>query len=182
MASRATRRPHDLLLAIGVCVSLLLTSCTYSFSGASVPSHINTIAVSTFRNDTLQPSLDQDVTNALIDLFANDSRLNLGTPGQSDAVVEGTITRYDHSVFGLSGTGDSSLGAQAEEYRVTLQAAVTVKDRVKGKDLWRKDSMVVWSNYRIDGSGDGPTNETEARAEAIDKLIEDILSNTLEDW
>ena len=155
---------------------MLVSSCTYSFSGASVPSHINTIAVSTFRNDTLQPSLDQDVTNALIDLFADDSRLNLGSPGQSDAVVEGTITRYDHSVFGLSGS------EQAEEYRVTLQAAVLVKDRVKGKDLWRKESMVAQSTYRIDGAGEGPTNETEARTEAIEKLVEDILSNTLEDW
>jgi len=159
-----------------VAAGLLLAGCTYSFYGASVPAHIDTIAVPTFENRTLQPGLEQDITNRIIDVFLGDSRLDLGQPGDADAVVEGVITRYDHSVFGL-GEGDS-----VEEYRVTIEATITVKDRVKGKDLWREERLLGQASYRLDTPGAGPTDETTARTAAVEELADKVLANTLEDW
>lgn len=164
---------------IGVCLSvaaLAMQGCMYSFSGSSLPSHIKTIAVPTFENTTLQPGLDGELTEATVDAFVTDNRLNVGGTGNADAVVEGRITRYDNSVFGIGNTN------QAQEYRVTVQISVTVKDRVKGKDLWSEETMIGQSTYRLDGSGDGPRNEDDARGEAVDELAADILKNTLEDW
>lgn len=174
---RAWRRARGRRWAHACLVALLgLSGCTYSFSGSSVPAHIKSIAVPTFENETLQPGLEGELTEATIDAFVNDNRLNVGGAGNADAVVEGRIVRYDHGVFGVGNTD------QAQEYRVTLRVAVTVKDRVKGKDLWSEESMVAQSAYRVGGTGQGPANEEEARLEAVDKIAADILANTLEEW
>lgn len=163
-------------LACAIPALALLSGCTYSFSGSSLPSHIKSIAIPTFENETLQPGLEGELTEATVDAFVTDNRLNVGGVGNADAVVEGRILGYDHGVFGV-GNQD-----QAQEYRVTVRAAVTVKDRVKGKDLWTEETMVAQSVYRVDGTGQGPTNEDEARLEAVDKIAADILTNTLEEW
>jgi hypothetical protein len=164
------------LFALALIGSLVFTGCMYSFSGSSLPSHIRAIAVPTFDNETLQPGLEGELTEATIDAFVADNRLNVGGVGNADAVVEATITRYDNSVFGIGNTD------QAQEYRVTVQISVTVKDRVKGKDLWSEDAMIGQSTYRLSGGGEGPRTEEEARREAVQKLATDILTNTLEEW
>jgi hypothetical protein len=176
--TRPDPRPHGLhpVRVVLLVLALLAGGCAYSFYGASVPKHIHTIAVPTFENRTLQPGLEQDITNEVIDVFLGDSRLNLGQPGDADAVVEGVITRYDHSVFGL-GQGDT-----VEEYRVTIEATITVKDRVKGKDLWTQTNLLGQASYRLDAPGAGPTDETSAREAAVTELADKVLSNTLEDW
>jgi len=166
--------PLVALTALGGLIAGL--ACSYPFSGSSVPSHIKTIAVPTFRNETLQPGLERELTNAVIDVFLDDNRLNIGGMGNADAVVEGRVLQYDHSVFGIGNTD------QAQEYRVTIKLAVVVKDRVKGKDLWSKDAMVAQSNYRVDAAAGNRASETEARADAVRKLAEDVLANTLEEW
>lgn len=175
MASNAhggPRNPSRILLS----TALSLLACSYSFSGSSVPSHIKTIAVSTFRNATLQPGLERELTDAVLDVFEGDNRLNVAGTGSADAVVEGEIIEYDHSVFGLGNTN------QAEEYRVTIKLNIVVKDRVKGKDLWQKRPMVGQSTYRLNATGDVPRSESAAREDAVRKLAEDVLANTLEEW
>jgi len=161
-----------------VCGALLLSlvSCTYSFSGSSLPGHIKTIAVPTFGNETLQPGLEREATEAVTQVFLDDSRLDIAGSGSADALVEGRVLSYDHSVFGI-GEGET-----AQEYRVTIRFAVVVKDRVKGKDLYSNDAMLAQSTYSVSARGDEPANEDEAREEAIRKAAEDILSHTLEEW
>jgi hypothetical protein len=141
-----------------------------------MPSHIRTIAVVPFRNKTLEPGIETQLTNAITDVFADDSRIRLGRPDDANAVVEGEVLSYDHSVFGLGNE------TQAQEYRVTIRLSVVVKDRVKGKDLWKEPAMVAQQAYHLLGTDEGPRNEREARDAAVEKLVEDVLSNTLEDW
>jgi hypothetical protein len=163
---------HALLVSVVTPLAALL-GCTYSFHGSSMPSHIKTIAVVPFRNRTLEPGVETQLTNAVVDVFADDSRIRLGNPGDANAVVEGEVVGYDH------GLGNET---QAQEYRVTIRLSVVVKDRVKGKDLWKEPAMVAQEAYHLLGTGEGPRNEREARDAAVAKLVEDILSNTLEDW
>jgi len=170
------RARSSLLFALIMLSFGTLLGCTYSFHGSSMPSHIKTIAVVPFRNRTLEPGVETQLTNGVVDVFADDSRIRLGNPGDANAVVEGEVIGYDHSVFGIGNE------TQAQEYRVTIRLSVVVKDRVKGKDLWKEPAMVAQQAYHLLGSGEGPRNEREARDAAVAKLVEDILSNTLEDW
>jgi hypothetical protein len=147
----------------------------YSFSGSSLPAHIETVAIPTFANDTLEPALGRALTDAVVEVFLNDGRLRIGSVSSAHAVVEGKATAYDNRVFGL---GDTDA---AEEYRVTLRASIRIKDRVKGKDLWADESMVIFQNYRLDGTGEF-SSESAARDEVIRRIAEDVLDKTLEEW
>ncbi len=173
---RARRIPPRSPGFLAAVTGAFLLSCAYSFSGSSLPGHIKTIAVPTFGNETLQPGLEREATEAVIEVFVDDGRLNLGGTGSADALVEGRVLGYENQVFGI-GAGET-----AEEYRVTIRFAVVVKDRVKGKDLWSNDALVAQSTYTVDARGDEPSSEEAARAEAIRKAAEDILAHTLEEW
>jgi hypothetical protein len=163
-------------VGLGVALALPLLSCGYSFSGSSLPGHVRTIAVPTFTNDTLQPALEREVTAAVVEAFVDDRRLQIAGVGSGDAVVQGTITEYDHSVFGLGGEGST------QEFRVTVRLSVTVKDRVKGRDLWSKDALVGQATYAFPAKPGTLASEDAARAEAVRELAEDILALTLEEW
>ena len=171
-AARAVRALS--VLPLGLALTAL--ACTYSFSGSSVPDHIKNVAIPTFKNETLEPVLDQLLTQATITVFQADGRLTIGGTGNADAVVEGTATVYENNVYGVTE------GSVAEEYRVVIAIKVTVKDRVKGRDLWSKESMIAATTYRLGDTSGQPANEIMARDESIAKLAQDILQNTLEDW
>jgi hypothetical protein len=160
-----------LLLATAAPV-LALAGC-YSFRDA-VPSHIKSIAVPVFRNETLQSGIEEDVTRQVIDRFQRDNSLAIAEVNDADAVLEGTLTGYDNRVYRFNDA------EQAEEYIVVLTLDITVKDRVKNKDMWQQEGMRTTATYLL--SGDQARTETEARQEAIEQLSDVILSRTVAGW
>ena len=64
------------LLAIGLA-GVAGCTCRYSFSQSSLPSHIKTVAVPVFENETVEPGLQQEVTEAVSREFLNDSTLRI---------------------------------------------------------------------------------------------------------
>ena len=65
----------------------------YGFAGGGLPTHIRTVAVLPFDNQTGEVALTQEVAEAV--RLAMESRLGLRVAAeeQADAVVRGSITR-----------------------------------------------------------------------------------------
>jgi hypothetical protein len=160
-------------LAIVSLTCLLALSGCYSFRDA-VPSHIDSIAVPVFRNETLQSAIEEDVTRQVIDRFQRDNSLKIAEVNDADAVLEGTLTGYDNRVYRFNDA------EQAEEYIVVLTLNITVKDRVKNKDMWQQEGMQTTATYLL--SGEQARTEAEARQEAIEQLADVILSRTVAGW
>ena len=80
------------LLLIAVCS--LLTSCGYYFvkGGEKIPYDIKTIAVPTFVNSTLQPSVGVVVTDEVIHQLIIDGRLKVVDKKDAEAILSGAIT------------------------------------------------------------------------------------------
>jgi hypothetical protein len=118
-------------LAIAACVfvSVATGSCGYTTSPAMLPSHLKTIAVPVFENATTEYTLEQEVTEAVIAKFVQDNHLKVVDEREANLVVRGKVTLYRNAVFGFSEA------AQAQEYRVTISIAVTLKDHVKNREL-----------------------------------------------
>ncbi len=76
---------------------LVATGCTmnYSFTGASIPPQLETVSVQFFENraEIIYPTLSQDMTESLKDMFQSRTRLQL-INDIGDADFEGTITQY----------------------------------------------------------------------------------------
>ena len=87
---------HRSIRRFGVASLILLAGCLYKFSGGGLPSHIRTVAVLPFENQTAAAELTRELSDAL--RKAMQSRLGLRDASESraNAVVRGTITKYEH--------------------------------------------------------------------------------------
>jgi hypothetical protein len=166
----ATRRL--LLLA-----ALVAAGCSYSPNPNSVSSHTGTIAIPVFQNRTTQPALEEEVTTAIVNRLIRGSKLRVVDEAQADLVVNGAVVGYRNSVFGFNAT------EKAEEYQVAVTLSVTVRDKVKNRELWRDDQLVRTANYFVIQVGtQPPQTEDDGRASSIDKLAEAVLNKTVETW
>jgi hypothetical protein len=165
------------LLALSLTGAGLVDSCGYTTSPALLPSHLKTIAIPTFENGTTEVTIEQDITNAVIQKFVQDNHLRVVDERSADCVVKGRVVEYRNSIFGIS---DASL---AQEYRVSVGVSVTFKDVVKNREVWHEDNLVKTSNYYVQSvPGQTARTELDGRKEAIQKIADEILSRSIESW
>ena len=177
-------RRHDRLRRIPGLVRLLLSAsalglggCLYHFTGGGLPAGIHTVAILPFDNLTPEPTLTQEITQAVRE--AVESRLGLRPAGeeQADALVKGTIQRYDPDMP-LAFTGSTTSSSQQVEVTkrmVQITVNVEIFDQKQGKSLWRRDGLVVQGEYN-------PNEEAKGRKIALDKLINEIVDGAQSQW
>ena len=170
---RALRAALRAALAVA---GLFRASCAYTTSPALLPSHLKSVAVPTFENSTTEYTLDQEITQAVVQRFVRDNHLKVVDEKSANCVVRAKITQYKNSVFGFTNA------SEAQEYRVTIAVQVTFKDLVKNRELWT-DEIVRTANYYVqDVPGQTAKTESDGRKEAIDKIADEILTRSVEGW
>ncbi len=156
---------------------MLVSGCGYTASPALLPQHLKTIAVPLFENETSEYTLEQDVTDAVIQRFVSDGHLRVVDEKSADCVIKGKITQYRNAVFGISNA------ELAQEYRVTIAVSVVFKDQVKNREIWHDEEIVKTANYYVQTvPGQQAKTELDGRKEAIQKIADEILSRSVESW
>lgn len=164
------------LLATLAVSGLALSSCGYSFSGSGLPSHVKSVAVPTFGNETIEAELGAQLTTALTDRLVRDGRLKIAPESQAQARVEAVVQSYENKVYNYTA------GQTPQDYIVVVKLSVALRDLVKNREIWKDEAMNGTAIY-APGGGSGPlTNEADARAEVVQNLARDIVSKTLESW
>ena len=135
------------------------------------------MAIPVFENGTTEYTLEQDVTNAVIERFVKDNHLRVVDERTANAVIRGKLTGYKNAVFGFSAAN------RAQEYRVTLTCSVVFKDLVKNREIWNEPNLVKTANYFVvDVPGQPARTELDGRKEAITKIADEILNRSVEGW
>lgn len=162
---------------IGLIV-ILISGCSYSFTGASIPPHLESVAIPLFddRSGSGEPNLREDFTNELIQKFIDDNSLQIRERVNSDAILEGTILSLNDAPSSVGAVG----GAESvTTRRVTINVRVIYKDFVKKNTIFEQS----FSNYAdYENGGDITTLRNNAIQEAIDKITEDILLAVVSNW
>ncbi|MEP0822801.1 MAG: LptE family protein [Ignavibacterium sp.] len=165
-----------ILLPILVIAAVILASpgCRYSFSGGSVPPNLKTIAIPIVQDQSGygDPLLKDTFTERLVEIFTNDGSLTLAERGISDSILETVITNVRESASVVQP------GEQVAQRRMTVTARVKFTDVRQRKVLWEKE-FSQWGDFP---SGAGVTQRNEGIQEAIRKLTEDILNETVAGW
>jgi hypothetical protein len=152
---------------------VLATGCFYGFAGGGLPSHIKTMAILPFDNQTSTPEL----TNELYEQMRRDLQRKLGVrdaPAErADAIVRGTITTYDADVP----VGFSSDPAQALTARRRLQLIIDIEivDQSNGKVLLPGKGLRAEGDY-------AERAEAEGRKQAIEKLVREVIEKVQAQW
>ncbi|HSE67845.1 MAG TPA: LPS assembly lipoprotein LptE, partial [Gemmatimonadales bacterium] len=128
------------------------------------------MAVLPFDNLTPEPTLTQEISDKVRE--AVQGRLGLRQAGEAkaDAIVRGSITRYEPDLP-VAYTGTPTGQGQPEEVEVTkrlVQITVTVEilDQHRGKTLWQASGLTLEGDYEP-----GRETEKDGREKALDKLV-----------
>ncbi len=169
---RGTKGLQALVLVL--VVGGMLTGCAfYGFSGASIPSHLSTIAIPIAENNTASPipTLGRDLTNRLTDQFIGRTRYTLdNNEADADAVLTTRIREYTNRPTGVSGD------ERATTNSVKIRVQVRYYDQVR-------DSTMVAETFT--GSAEytpGAEEERRAAEVALDNVADDIFTTTTSDW
>jgi curli biogenesis system outer membrane secretion channel CsgG len=117
------------------------------------------------------------VNNSVRD--AVEGRLGLRAAGerQADAVVRGTITRYEPDVplAYTGGTAGQANTVQVTKRMVQLTVNIEIVNQRTGAVLWQKSGLTVDGDY-------SPGQELDGRKKALDRLAANIVEGAQSQW
>jgi hypothetical protein len=141
------------------------------------------VAVLPFDNLTAEPALTQQVNLAVREAVESRLGLRAAAESQADAVVKGTITRYEPDLP-VAFTGNANTQNQQQsgtnEVDVTrrlvqLSVNVEIRDEKNDKVLWQRQGLIVEGDY-------APGSETEGRRKALERLTVNIVEGAQSQW
>ena len=170
---RASRPTSGVLATLS---ALALTGCLYGFTGG-LPPDIKTVALFPFENFTAYPTLTQDVNSAVKDALEGRLGLRAASERQADAVVHGTITRYDADVpvAYTGGPAGQQNQVQVTQRRVLMIVTIEITNQKTGAVIWSKSGMSVEGDY-------GPGQELDGRRKALEQLANNIVEGAQSQW
>ncbi|MFL5493496.1 MAG: LPS assembly lipoprotein LptE [Gemmatimonadales bacterium] len=165
-------------LTSGLLASLstvALAGCLYGFAGGGLPSNIKTVALLPFDNQTSEPTLTQEVAVRVRDAVQSRLGLRAASEAQADAVVRGTISRYEPDIpvqySGNEGQAQVSVTRRLVHITVTVQ----IQDQRAGKPLWERSGLLLEGDYE-------QGQEAQGRQKALDKLVTYIVEGAQSQW
>jgi lipopolysaccharide assembly LptE-like protein len=162
---------------LGAC--LVASGCfwKYGFAGGGLPPAIRTIAVLPFDNNTPTPELQKNLLDGMRSAVGSRLGLREASEQRADAVLKGTIQRYDVDVpIGYSGgrTGGNVV-ATTTERRLELQIDVEIDEQSSGRVLFQRKGLVE--------NGDYPEGaELSGRSQAVKKIVNDVIEGAQSQW
>lgn len=160
-------------LAVSV-VALACGACLYGFAGGGLPPHVRTVAILPFDNQTAEVSLTQEVTDAVRQAMQNRLGLRAAAEATADAVVRGTITRYEPDIP-LSVQSRELGSVEVTRRRVQLTLSIEIYDQKQERMLWQRSGLTIDGEYQ-------PPQDRQGRQVALSKLVADIVDGAQSQW
>ncbi|MEM1054632.1 MAG: LPS assembly lipoprotein LptE [Bacteroidota bacterium] len=175
MHSPAPLRPEVARLGSLLVLLMVVAGGCYTFSGASLPAALSTVAIPPVesRASGAPPDLDQRLADALVERFADRTRLDLESDeDEADLVIRATVERY--SVAPAAVTGDEVAALN----RVTLGVRVVAMDRMEDVELLSR-TFTATADFAPD---EGLAGESDAANRALEQVAQDAFTAATSDW
>jgi hypothetical protein len=165
-------------LSGAVILSFCLTGCLGYTIGPVKPgylSDVHTIAVPTFKNDTLIPRIEVLVTDSVIKQFQQDGTFKIGNESNADAVLKAEISRVSRSP------------ARSLRENVLSTTEFNLVMRLKYR-LVGRDGKTIGPPGEVQGTtsffrgSDVVTDERQALPLATEELATHLVSQLSEGW
>jgi hypothetical protein len=154
--------------------AFLISGCTYSFRGASLPPGVHSIAIPVFddRSGFGDPNLRVDLTNDLVNKFINDNTLQVANLSTADVAIIGTVTSVISQPVAIQGS------EQVNKWRITINVNIKYQNLKTQKVIWTKD-FANWGEF---DPSQGASNRELGLKQAEDKISDDILLAVVTNW
>lgn len=156
-----------------IVVTLILLSCVkYSFRGA-LPSYLETIYIEDFEDRTNYPGVREEFMDKVTEAFISDNSLKvIEDEKSSDLILKGSIVSIRRRPVSITSQ------EQVQEFQMVMTIQAECQNTHNQKPLWSGNL----SRYGVI-SGDALGDEIDqANSEAIDQIVEDIITKTIAAW
>jgi outer membrane lipopolysaccharide assembly protein LptE/RlpB len=175
------KRP--LTLAVALILFPALGGCGYHL-GEIKPTpmrSVNTIAVRTFKNETLIPRLEAQTADAVVKQFQQDGTYRIESADRADALIEGTIVSVDRQPMRVF----SSSVLQTSEFNLVVKVSYRVLDRITGSVLQvgtvtGETPFFVAADTSV--NSDMVTTQNMNYPIAAQRMAENLVSRVAEGW
>ena len=167
----------SLMVPVIAFMTLLSVNCSvkYSFTGASISTKTKSFQVNYFQNNStlVEPGIDRDFTNKLIDLMINQTSLEL-VKSNGDLIFEGEIVEYRISPTTVTANNT------AAQNRLTIGINVRFFDKNDSESDFEK-RFSFYYDYPGNSQLIGSQKET-AVDEIFERITQDIFNEALAKW
>ena len=157
---------------------ILTAGCGYNLVGygSSLPTHIKTIAIPTFKNSSIEPNIHRDATDSIRRAFISDGRLKLIDVRRADLIIKGTLINYQLQPVSFSAQD------MVDEYVIRIGIQIEAYDRIKKKILFKQEFNTQW-DYRVTSNViDSESAKNTALIEAYNDLSDRLVSIIIEQF
>ena len=162
-----------------ICISIIITlSGCYSFTGGSIPEHLNTLYIATVEDNSGfgNPNYRDKLSQQLFEVFRDDNSFELVENG-GDARLSVSISSIRDETLTV-GSGGSQRGELETERKITVTCKAEYFDAVKNKEVWNKS----FSNFGTYEIANAQTGRDEAVDRALEQTAEDIMLAVVSGW
>lgn len=162
-------------LTIIISIALYNCSVKYSLTGASISPETKTFQVNYFQNNStlIEPGIDRDFTNKLIDLLINQTSLDL-VKSNGDLLYEGEIVEY--RIAPTTATANNT----AAQNRLTIGVNVRFYDK-SDPDAEFEKRFSFYYDYPGSSQLIGSQKDT-AVDEIFERITQDVFNASLAKW
>lgn len=156
--------------------AFLLNGCAAYRLGTTLPGDLRSVYVPTFENNTNEPGIEIEVTDAVITRFRQDGNLKPVSRQEADTLVEGIIISWDRAVLDYTGEDDD----EVDEYRLYVTARIRFQDLrtgeviISGENIRGHTDFLVGSNLTA--------SEEAARPDAFKDLARRVVDAVVSIW
>jgi hypothetical protein len=150
-----------------------LCSCIYTLSGSSLPSHLKTVEVPLFANQSLEPNIAEEITRMLSQEIVSGNLLKV-VESNGNAVLSGTVTAYKNEPYTYGASATRQVDVQ--QYVVRITADVEFLDVKKDEPIY-KGQVTGEGIYDLSNQ-----TEQDGKAAAIKEMVQRIMANSVQGW
>ena len=160
----------------------LTLACIFAFGcagyhvGPVTKRNFNSIAVPVFRNATLHPQVEAQISNAVIQRLQQDGSLRIESERRADVVLKGSITKYERQALRSLRTDTGS----PREYEITITVRVEATDRRTGETVLKSTELEGKSDVFI--GEDQQSAEEQALPLIADDIGKRVAGLLVESW
>ena len=159
-----------------------ISSCgVYSFKNVSIPSNIKTVHVNLFGNKAryINATLAPNLTDAVVQLINNQTKLTLVEDNNADYVLSGEVTGYDVSTSGIGAAGNSGSQSTASMNRLNVSFHLVWIDN---KNEGKKKEFNVTQNFDFASSLSLSEAELQLKNAILKNVSEAIFNDVFANW
>jgi len=165
------------LTAIAVALLLFFSAgCANYQLGSMLPDDIQTVYMPTCVNHTMEPSIEQDVTSAILSQIQTDGSLRVTSKEMADTILDVTLTKFwlDPVAY-VSGKSST-----ANQYRMSIRASFVLRRRVDNSVVAESPGVTGWFEFNF--VGDMTSSKNVALRPTAEDLGRRIVNGIVQYW